>query len=573
EWTMRSPSTSPLPARPGTSPLRRKLLLLLALLVAVSLLSDRLDADADQSERDPDNSESGGVDDRHLALLTALSRHPPSLRVFRLVFSAWFLLLMSALALWIWEGNDSIRKEDLERLLFAAVGSDDDDDDDDADDADEPDEMTGNDSYGPQAIEDSIMHNNNTGNPRKNHIILVPTLSSQSVLEAALDSAILTFACLICFTVASAEGGRYINQSIISNRQDTASIYLKYFCEATAPLFPLGLFCISIFKTLFPWKKKGKVGMTLVMMTVGAPFYEVTFRDGFIGDIITSAVRPLQDLLFTLFFLPLGLHAYWSSYTIDAAAIPIERSWIVHTLLLPACTLSPLWWRFCQNLRQCYDTKRRWPSLGNALKYMLAAEVATFGMFDPSIKKHPVWICAFAGATLYQVWWDVFMDWGLLEWDYVKGWFTLRSTRLYKRKWVYFLIFGINFALRFVGMITLIPPVHLSRTTGLIVNTFTDFDLFVGSLAACAEIFRRTVWALLRLEWEVIKTRKGFESQESPGTNTMEASAEVEMAELDYRNDMKPMPIHSATGGLWNKFPLKPLRWNDMSELNDIQVL
>lgn len=298
-----------------------------------------------------------------------------------------------------------------------------------------------------------------------------------------------------------------------------------------------------------------------------------TNSDGFIGDIITSAVRPLQDLLFTLFFVPLGLHAYWSSYTVDAAAIPIERSWMVHTLLLPACTLSPLWWRFCQNLRQCYDNKQRWPYLGNAFKYMLAAEVATFGMFDPSIKKHPAWISAFAGATLYQVGWDVFMDWGLLEWNYVSGWFTLRSSRLYKQRWVYYLIFGINFALRFVGMITLIPPVHLSRTTGLIVNTFPDFGLFVGSLAACAEIFRRAVWAVLRLEWEVIKTRKGSENQGSPTHARFDEPAQVEMAGLHDSSDMKPMPIRSSIRGLWVNIPLKPFRWNDMSELNDIQIL
>ena len=136
-------------------------------------------------------------------------------------------------------------------------------------------------------------------------------------------------------------------------------------------------------------------------------------RDGFIGDIITSAVRPLQDLLFTLFFVPLGLRAYWSYYNVDdnATAVPIERNWFLHTLLLPACTLSPQWWRFCQNLRQTYDAKERWPYLGNAMKYMAAAQVATFGMFDPSVKHNPLWITSFALATLYQVLWDFCMDW------------------------------------------------------------------------------------------------------------------------------------------------------------------
>lgn len=205
---------------------------------------------------------------------------------------------------------------------------------------------------------------------------------------------------------------------------------------------------------------------------------------------------------------------------------------------------------------------------------MLAAEVATFGMFDPSVKKHPLWICSFAIATLYQVWWDVFMDWGLLEWDYAGGCFILRQERLYKRRWVYYLIFVINFLLRFVGMITLIPPVHLSRTTGLIVNTFPDFELFVGSLAACAEIFRRTVWALLRFEWEVIKTRKEVNPQHliSSRTNNME-TGDVELSTLEDETDMKPMTISTSVRGSWKSYTLKSFRLSDMSELNDIQIL
>ena len=69
----------------------------------------------------------------------------------------------------------------------------------------------------------------------------------------------------------------------------------------------------------------------------------MTFRDGFIGDILTSTVRPLQDLAFTLFFIPVGIKAWWSPYnTVDEMVdIPLERNWLLHTVVLPACTLSP----------------------------------------------------------------------------------------------------------------------------------------------------------------------------------------------------------------------------------------
>jgi hypothetical protein len=207
---------------------------------------------------------------------------------------------------------------------------------------------------------------------------------------------------------------------------------------------------------------------------------------------------------------------------------------------------------------------------------MLAAEVATFGMFDPSIKNHPVWMSCFALATLYQVWWDVFMDWNLFEWDYVRQNLALRTEQLYSRTWVYYLIFVVNFLLRFVGMITLIPPVHLSRTTGLIVKTFPDFSLFVGSLAACAEIFRRTVWALLRIEWEVIKTRReeGHNQISLQQQNIDAETSDAEMTMLKEEKDMKPMSIHSSVTSLgMRNNPLKSFQVSDMSDLNDIQIL
>ena len=247
--------------------------------------------------------------------------------------------------------------------------------------------------------------------------------------------------------------------------------------------------------------------------------------------------------------------------------------------------IKSLWWRFLQNLRQCYDAKKRWPYLGNALKYLLAAEVTTFAMFDPSLKKSPLWLTCFFVATMYQVWWDVFMDWGLLERrDATNFHYSLRTQRLYQRKWIYYVIFGINFCLRFVGMLTLIPPVYLSRSTGLIVNTYNDpdFQLFVGSLIASAEIFRRTIWALLRLEWEVIKTDAERRRNEIHAPSHHD---EDNILSLDVEEDMKPMAIASSSDTMLGRgrFTAWPSRvkegmismasLSDMSNLNDIQIL
>jgi hypothetical protein len=151
-------------------------------------------------------------------------------------------------------------------------------------------------------------------------------------------------------------------------------------------------------------------------------------------------VRPMQDIAFTICYIVFGLRSYyyWQqseeninlnddvyynnnneniSYfnstssnigetfvnVADANVPAMERNWIVHTAILPACMISPLWWRFLQTIRQSYDTECRWPYLGNAFKYFIAAQVAMVGVYHPIMKHHPIWIISFVIATLYQV--------------------------------------------------------------------------------------------------------------------------------------------------------------------------
>ena len=426
------------------------------------------------------------------------------------------------------------------------------------------------------------------------HLLFAPP-SSTSVLGAALDFFTLTCASILLCTTC-----------IISSSSTVGydATFMQTVATIMAPLFPLVLLIFMIIISMYPWTKR-KSTWTIMCLTVGAPFHEVTFRDGFVGDVLTSTVRPLQDLVTIVFNLP-GRAAWRGILT--SQDIATTSSWALHTIVLPGCTLSPLWWRFLQNLRQCYDAKCRWPYLGNATKYLLAAEVSTFAMFDPSIRQHPVWIICFLVTTLYQIWWDVFMDWGLLELNTNYGYnnntcysnnneskyyhqlfwwwpYTLRPRRLYAQIWIYYVIFGLNFCLRFVSMITLIPQVYLSRTTGLIVNTYTNpnFQLFAGSLAASAEIFRRTIWSLLRLEWEVIKAT--LEREKKLIHNLDDLSSNYRKIFED-KEDMTPMKISSGSiirGS--DQYNWRALSFvtlvrgsssaflSDMSNLNDIQIL
>ena len=441
----------------------------------------------------------------HLAVWTALSRHPPTVRVFRALLELTLLLFGAALSLRIWTAT--VGTQVVGTLLFQVqqqekagvpnqpisyqLLSAQEESDDQAGDCDEPIDWVEDDG--------NAEYQYTIGRIGANSGLPAPELpSASSVCSAALDLLLLVLVCLFLFTLTSAEGGRYIDgvPDILTPLQSMAHV--------AAPIFPLLLFLATCAFTLLPWKRR-KHFWVVLSYTVGAPFYQVTFRDGFLGDVLTSSVRPLQDLCFTSFYVLSGLQGWWtSSYSIDEAATPIEHSWILRTCLLPACMVSPLWWRFLQNLRQAYDTKKRWPYLGNALKYLVAAEVAMFGVFSPEKKENASFIIAFIGATLYQIWWDVVMDWELL--DLNGGKVKIRNKRLYPAKSIYWTILMINFLLRFCWTLSFMPQSYLTKA-GVLQSSFDgDISKVLGPAIASAEIIRRTLWGVLRFELEAIKS-------------------------------------------------------------------
>mmetsp|Transcript_8968 Transcript_8968/g.13943 ORF Transcript_8968/g.13943 Transcript_8968/m.13943 type:complete len:570 (-) Transcript_8968:1205-2914(-) len=475
----------------------KKASLLIPLLFALWLLKD-----------DEENST--------FAVTVALRRHPPSMRVFRALFEISLVLFATAISLHVWcyavgskvvgmlifkkvDDNTILQHRGLYRVLSTEDGREQ-FNDEEIDDGDEKkDSETSPERHGVSeedtwdadyASDGEVLPGEETATSE-----CFDPPRPAVVASAAIDLLIVTLLSLFLFTLSSAEGGRYIEGvKELSFMQITARI--------AAPLFPLFLFGLVTFTMFFPWQKR-KPFWTIVSYTIGAPLFDVTFRDGFIGDVLTSTVRPLQDIAFTAFYIVSGLRGWWTqTYDLDGAAMPVEKSWIVRTIILPACMISPLWYRFNQNLRQTYDSKKRWPYLGNALKYLAAAEVAMFGTFDPSRKTSPTWLFFAVLATLYQIWWDIIMDWELIR--YSKGKIRLRAKRLYNRKSMYWTILVVNIVLRFGWTMTFMPN-HFLDKTGVLKATFQGILKYVDPVLASAEIIRRMLWGFIRLELEAIK--------------------------------------------------------------------
>lgn len=180
-------------------------------------------------------------------------------------------------------------------------------------------------------------------------------------------------------------------------------------------VLPLIFLSVLFIRAAFPPKARRRFWGT-IKYTICAPFYAVYFRDAFIGDTFTSLVRPIQDLVYCLFYYSVSVWAMFSSTSsLDEAGDILKNSWVLHNFALPACAVLPLWWKFLQTLRQAKDSGQHWPHLGNAFKYLTAALVIFYAMAHPEGRRGKIWIASFLGAMLYQIWWDVWMDWELLE--------------------------------------------------------------------------------------------------------------------------------------------------------------
>jgi hypothetical protein len=144
-----------------------------------------------------------------------------------------------------------------------------------------------------------------------------------------------------------------------------------------------------------------------------------------------------------------------------------------------------------------------------------------------SPKESKIWLFSFVLATLYQIWWDIFMDWELLivsEWKELKldlrgdgvycihlsfpSNLQLRKTRIYSVAWMYWGILSFNIVLRFCWTLSFLPPHYLNRA-GVLSETFEgDLSAILNPTIASAEIVRRTLWGWLRVEWEAIKVAR-----------------------------------------------------------------
>ncbi|XP_073130341.1 phosphate transporter PHO1 homolog 9-like isoform X3 [Henckelia pumila] len=202
-----------------------------------------------------------------------------------------------------------------------------------------------------------------------------------------------------------------------------------------------------------------------------APFYKVTFSDFFLADQLTSQVQAFRSVQFYICYYGWGDFKRRSNQCLESK---------VYEIFFIVVAIIPFWSRVLQCLRRMFEEKDLMQGL-NSLKYFsTVAALIIRTIYD--FRKGTFWKIVAASSsgvtTIFNTYWDIVMDWGLLRKKARNPW--LRDKLLISNKAVYF-----------VAMLVL------------------DFDeapflhrRVMITLVACLEILRRGIWNFFRLENE-----------------------------------------------------------------------
>ena len=405
--------------------------------------------------------------------------------------------------------------------------------------------------------------------------------SGPSVLGAALDLSLPVLFNFHMFCVLMKDHYRKEAEEYGANMASDASDEVNkadvkedvnFFTPPELPptVLPLIFLSSALIRSQIPRKQRQRFFKTILQGTAFAVFRPVRFRDAFVGDCITSLVRPLCDVVFAFTYYCVAVYGFVSQqYGLEESRSIVSNSKFMHGLVLPLVAILPLWYRFLQTLRQAYDSGKRWPYLGNAFKYLAAGLVVLYGMTHSTGDRGTWWVVSFVATTIYQIIWDSCMDWELLviappntpeqsESSTRSFWFSnircpsivsslsprlfpsrliglfvacrkiithpiskmcsnisrisrisIRPQRMFHDQSYYWRALLVNATLRFCWMMGFIPAYRISILDGSVQETFSQTNSWTFVILATLEIVRCCIWGIIKVELETIKLVNG----------------------------------------------------------------
>lgn len=262
--------------------------------------------------------------------------------------------------------------------------------------------------------------------------------------------------------------------------------------------YPFMLILYTVKKLIFPLRTRIPLWKS-ILVVITSPLNSSSFFQTYVADVFTSMVKVFQDLLWIICFVFSGDFLLSEDNLGDHPHAWKDAFWYKH-VAIPLICLAPLWFRFNQCLRRYYDTNKRFPHLANAFKYALSQCVTLFGAFHPLYLLHyhtgfgtnlfqMFWMGLFICSSLYSWCWDIYMDWGLGRANYA----MLGPRLMFPKKIYYYLVIFADLFLRFMWVLTLLPPQSGARF---------ELPYYLSAISMIVELFRRTIWGFFRLENE-----------------------------------------------------------------------
>ncbi|KAL5811983.1 hypothetical protein ACOSQ3_026933 [Xanthoceras sorbifolium] len=256
--------------------------------------------------------------------------------------------------------------------------------------------------------------------------------------------------------------------------------------KALTELLPLGLVLLVIVIMICPlnilYRSSRFFVLSCLFHCICAPLYKVTLQDFFLADQLTSQVQAFRSLEFYICYYG------WGDYKLRQNTCKTND---VYNTFYIIVAVVPYWSRFLQCLRRLYEEKDRMQGY-NAVKYLMAI-IAISSRSVYSLYMGMGWKIvaglSSAIAAIYSTYWDLVVDWGLLQRHSKNRW--LRDKLLVPYKTVYFAAMVLNVLLRFAWLQTVLD-IELS-----FLHKETVITIF-----ASLEILRRGIWNFFRLENE-----------------------------------------------------------------------
>ncbi|KAI1135205.1 EXS-domain-containing protein [Hypoxylon sp. FL0543] len=258
--------------------------------------------------------------------------------------------------------------------------------------------------------------------------------------------------------------------------------FTRYGSDELYLYYPVILICITLFILLLPapilWHRSRQWLVYSHYRLFFAGLYPVEFRDFFLGDMYCSLTYATSNI--ELFFCLYAHH--WNN--------PVQCNSNNSRLLGFFSALPPIW-RLLQCFRRYNDTKNVFPHLVNGGKYgMTIMSSVTLSLYRMNATKTTLGLFATFSTMngIYTSIWDLFMDFSFFQPETRHRF--LRDILGLKHRWMYYVIMVIDPILRF-GWIFYAIFTHNKQHSTL-----------VSFLVALAEVTRRGMWALFRVENE-----------------------------------------------------------------------